>query len=148
MATRTPIIIVFFVSILAACGDDSIGGSDGGRDSASDGSTECEGMADGTSCGVGAVCIDEICVAGRCGDGVLEPDAGEECDDGANGDDGDGCKDDCSFTCTEDLDCDDNNACTGSATCESATHTCVSSVPLDCDDADPCTIDECDMLAG
>ncbi|MBW2464828.1 MAG: hypothetical protein JRH11_24475 [Deltaproteobacteria bacterium] len=35
----------------------------------------------------------------------LESDAGERCDDGANGDAGDGCRDDCTFACEAGVDC-------------------------------------------
>ena len=39
------------------------------------------------------------CTIPECGDGIL--DIGEECDDGKNGDDSDGCKDDCTFCVCE-----------------------------------------------
>jgi cysteine-rich repeat protein len=54
--------------------------------------------ADRTACGDARVCLDEECVPAGCGNGGLETD--EECDDGRNGDDLDGCTDTCEFQCT------------------------------------------------
>ena len=48
-----------------------------------------------------------VCVADICGDGYTHDD--EACDDGADGDQQDGCKDDCSFSCSVDVDCGDLN---------------------------------------
>jgi cysteine-rich repeat protein len=45
-----------------------------------------------------------------CGNGIVE--SPEECDDGRNGDEGDGCRDDCSFSCHDDAACADDQACT------------------------------------
>ena len=53
--------------------------------------TRCESDA---SCGEGASCREGLCVAMKCGDGILQP--GEACDDG-NVADGDGC----TSICTE-----------------------------------------------
>jgi len=76
----------------------------------------------------------------ECGNGRVEaPD--EECDDG-NAVSGDGCEDDCTFSCHEAADCaDDGNQCTtevcaavtGGRACGHDFNT------LPCDDADPCT---------
>jgi cysteine-rich repeat protein len=56
----------------------------------------CEGAEDGAPCGGTSaspfICIDERCVAARCGDGYLT--GAEECDDG-NTEDGDGCQATC-----------------------------------------------------
>jgi len=60
-----------------------------------------------------------------CGNGTL--DAGETCDDG-NRIEGDGCDNDCTFSCTEDAACDDGHGCTGDA-CNLETHAC-GSAPL------------------
>ncbi|MFH1437590.1 MAG: hypothetical protein ABIJ56_17925 [Pseudomonadota bacterium] len=44
--------------------------------------------------------------------GNSETESAEECDDGKNGDDDDGCTDDCGFSCHENPDCEDSEACT------------------------------------
>src|SRR5262245_44552709 len=61
-----------------------------------------------------------------CGDGVWGPP--EQCDDG-NMMNGDGCENNCAFTCVKgtingDLKCDDADPCNGSETC-SEKHTCM-----------------------
>jgi cysteine-rich repeat protein len=67
-----------------------------------------------------------------CGNGALEK--FEECDDG-NTMSGDGCENDCRFTCVAgdpkkgDAKCDDANACNGAETC-SGSHTCLGGTPL------------------
>jgi cysteine-rich repeat protein len=65
-----------------------------------------------------------------CGNGIVE--GNEECDDG-NLTSGDGCDNDCLFTCiagnpSRDH-CDDGNACNGTETC-AADHTCTPGTPL------------------
>ncbi len=102
---------------------------------------------DGTSCragGVGAgICRLGVCVSPGCGNGA--PDAGEECDD-ANAQDGDGCNNDCTFTCTAEngaLRCDDGNPCTGIETCDAQSHLCRPGTVVVCADADACTMDLC-----
>ena len=67
-----------------------------------------------------------------CGDGITDPD--EDCDDG-NRVSGDGCENDCAWTCSLDEDCDDGNACSGTETCSG--HLCLDGTPLP--DGDPCT---------
>lgn len=61
------------------------------------------------------VCRDEVCVAAGCGNGIKED--GEDCDDD-NEVSGDGCEGDCTWTCQEDVDCDDQDKCTGAETCD------------------------------
>ena len=81
-------------------------------------------LADGTSCGANLFCVKMNCVAGSCGDGVVE--APEECDDG-NSVNGDGCDTDCKFSCVSSdptRDCVSTNACVGNGTCDDAQHTC------------------------
>ncbi len=77
---------------------------------------------DGTSCDVDPdvreICRSGSCTRSTCGDGFLDMAGGEVCDDG-NTDDGDGCDRDCSFSCTDDADCDDGNPCNGAETCSS-----------------------------
>ena len=74
-------------------------------------------------------------------------DQGEDCDDGRNGNDLDGCRDDCRFTCFANVDCDDRDACTGTETC-GADHKCAAGVALDCADTNACTTDQCDRTTG
>lgn len=70
--------------------------------------------SDGTSCGSGLICLSGGCVSSACGDGFT--DGSEQCDDG-NAVDGDGCENDCTFTCSSAADCDDGNVCSGAETC-------------------------------
>jgi len=56
-----------------------------------------------------------------CGDGNV--DDGEECDDGRNGNPDDGCKDDCTYSCHNDSECDNGHDCTLNL-CITSTHTC------------------------
>jgi cysteine-rich repeat protein len=86
-------------------------------------------LADGTACGESLVCNGEVCSPTRCGDGIIDAVAGEDCEDG-NDADGDGCDGDCTFTCEVDADCpDDADECSGVAMCDTSTHTCGSSAP-------------------
>ncbi len=58
---------------------------------------ECVGVSQETPCEAGAVvgvCLDEVCLEPGCGNGIVEPGAGEVCDDGGR-DAGDGCAPDC-----------------------------------------------------
>jgi cysteine-rich repeat protein len=70
----------------------------------------------GTACGTGLICVTGSCVSARCGDGIVS--TGEQCDDG-NTTNGDGCNNDCRFTCANDAACSDGNACNGAETCAS-----------------------------
>lgn len=82
-------------------------------------------VADGAPCDTdGTAATPEICVMGtchapRCGDRVVTRTGmfPEECDDGANANDNDGCKNNCKFTCQLDSDCDDGNLCDGREAC-------------------------------
>ncbi len=84
-----------------------------------------------------------------CGDGEVDEDEGEQCDDG-NDIDGDGCDNDCTWSCRISADCDDDNSCNGKETCDALdTHTCLAGENADggkqCDDGLHCTmVDECD----
>lgn len=104
---------------------------------------------DGDACtldeGGEGVCRTAACVAAGCGNGVT--DTGEDCDDD-NEVEGDGCNGDCTFSCSEDVDCSDGDACNGSETCVVADHACVAGTALDCDDDSPCTTDSCDPIEG
>jgi|GEM_PF-837890 len=65
-----------------------------------------------------------------CGNGIVE--GSEECDDG-NPDVGDGCENDCRFTCVVGSpgrdECDDHNDCNGKETCTEF-HRCIPGAPL------------------
>lgn len=104
----------------------------------------------GTPCvlddGSAGICNGGLCAPAGCGNGVME--SGEECDDGANGNNADGCRDDCQYTCETDDDCSDADMCTGTETCDVALHRCVPGTPLVCDDGSPCTTDTCAALTG
>jgi cysteine-rich repeat protein len=82
---------------------------------------------DGTECGTDPrrICIEHTCQESTCGDGFLDAAAGEECDDGRNGDNEDGCRDDCAYTCHENGDCDDGHACTDNLCDADGMHLCV-----------------------
>jgi hypothetical protein len=82
----------------------------------------------------------------RCGNSRVE--APEQCDDGRNGDDDDGCRDDCTWTCEVDADCSNSDACDGLETCDGGGHLCAAGVPLDCDDGIACTTDGCEAASG
>ncbi len=131
---------------LQACGgSDSNGGGGGG------GKTDSGTGGDGGTAGT---------TGNDCGNGTI--DGTEECDDG-NFTSGDGCDNDCSFSCKADADCDDGNPCTGDETC-GTDHACAAGTPLgegdscgtdvvcvsglcvsaSCGDGQPQTGEECD----
>lgn len=70
-------------------------------------------LPDGTACetpsGVGGTCRAGTCMPTTCGNG--EVDDGEECDDG-NDIPGDGCENNCTYSCDNAGDCSDDNVCT------------------------------------
>jgi cysteine-rich repeat protein len=78
-----------------------------------------------------------------CGNG--EMDAGEECDDG-NDVDGDGCDNDCTWSCERNWECADDDFCT-SDVCDVGSHSCTHAA-IDCSDTDDCTVDGCDPASG
>lgn len=81
----------------------------------------CEGVPDFTPCHAAGhprqVCVRGGCYVSWCGDGVVDSDAGEQCDDG-NDYEGDACGNDCGPVCDTDSDCDDGRECTGVERCE------------------------------
>lgn len=100
----------------------------------------CNGMADGTSCGQSPpdhICVNGSCRVRGCGDGYVDWTASppEQCDDG-NKIPGDGCENDCTFTCQHNADCDDGNICNGLETCQN--HICIDSNLLP--DSTPCQL--------
>ena len=109
------------------------------------GSAPAEGSTCPLSMGVGGECRGGSCVPVGCGNGL--PDFGEDCDD-LNTVNGDGCDNDCTFSCSIDRDCYDSDRCNGDEQCEISTHTCQPGTPVDCDDQDPCTEDRCNAMDG
>lgn len=93
-----------------------------------------EGVCEGED-GEPRVCRGGNCLESRCGDGVTDSRSDEDCDDG-NGVVGDGCEQDCTFSCDSEDDCTDGNLCNGSESCDLAQHVCVPGEAL-ADDA-PC----------
>lgn len=92
-----------------------------------------ESAEDGTACDdpEDGICLDGGCVTTSCGDGYVDGDAGEECED-QNAVEGDGCDNDCRRTCEMDdvgRCTDDGEACNGDPVCESD-FTCGTSAPL------------------
>ena len=93
-------------------------------------------LADGASCGMAKICRKGVCGDVRCGDGI--PTAPEECDDG-NMTAGDGCENDCRFTCVStDMkrNCVPADICAGRGTCVDMVHRCMPGLPLA--DGTPC----------
>ena len=89
---------------------------------------DCDDAVDGTACGSGLICLDGECEPSICGDGFVDVEDGEECDDENRVDD-DGCDADCTFSCVADVDCGEGVACGGSPSCDLETHACVVSDP-------------------
>lgn len=111
------------IVLIAATGGCSVLVDDAIRDPADGGTTgSCEGAADGTPCSGERICVEGECTVSRCGDALTDPSADEDCDDG-NDAPGDGCENDCSFSCADASDCDDGLPCTGVEVC-SASHVC------------------------
>lgn len=102
-------------------------------------------MIDATTMGI---CGGGSCRPMGCGNGVVDTMRGEQCDD-MNAVEGDGCDNDCQFSCAMDADCLDGNACNGDETCNMTTHVCAAAAtPLACDDMQACTTDTCDPATG
>jgi hypothetical protein len=104
-----------------------------------------EPLADGTPCDTdeitGGTCRGEVCAPAGCGNGFI--DSGEECDDG-NTVRGDGCENDCEFSCHTVEDCIDGSDCTEDH-CNAAGEGQMCEYVIltgPCDDDDPCTYDD------
>ncbi len=108
--------------------------------------------ADGTACqlsgGAEGACNGGVCVKAGCGNGVK--DGSEQCDDG-NQTNGDGCENDCTWSCQSDADCDDNNPCTGAETCDKSDPKkpiCKPGVAVSCTSSKPGCTGACDSNSG
>jgi cysteine-rich repeat protein len=95
--------------------------------------------------GAAGACNGGTCAKIGCGNMIVT--SGEDCDDG-NAVDGDGCDNDCTFSCKTDADCDDGDACNGTQSCNTSTHICTDAVVVSCDDGLACTTDSCDPKLG
>ncbi|MBV8756607.1 MAG: DUF4215 domain-containing protein [Deltaproteobacteria bacterium] len=87
-------------------------------------------LDNGTSCGSNMVCVNAACIAGVCGDGYVT--GTEECDD-ANSNNGDGCNNNCTFSCVSTdstRNCTPADSCAGQGTCNDATHVCAPGTAL------------------
>lgn len=112
------------------CGDDITGPLE-----------QCDDGNDEDGDGCSAICEFELC-------GNSEPDGEEQCDDGRNGNDLDGCRDDCKYTCSiPSLNCPDTPGDCHSPICIPNTLGQVCSEIIDTsdilDDDNPCTADSC-----
>jgi cysteine-rich repeat protein len=102
---------------------------DGGMDATPDAADAADASEDATRGPDTAVAP----VLPVCGDGEVNGE--DECDDG-NGTSGDGCENDCTFSCTADVECADENLCNGDELCADDTRACVPGA--DVDDGTPC----------
>src|SRR5947207_331485 len=91
----------------------------------------------GTCSGVPPTCDDSVvCTA-------------DSCDPTANNNTGGCVNAPIAGCCTTDADCDDNDVCTGTETCDVATAMCHPGTAMVCDDGDPCNgVETCDPAAG
>ncbi len=95
-------------------------------------------------------CNFDTCVLIGCGNGNLDADKGEECDDG-NVTPNDGCEVDCKWTCKDDADCGDKNACNGVETCDKTNPQkpiCKPGTPVTCPAQDACHQSLCKPADG
>jgi len=86
-------------------------------------------LPDGTVCDAGKVCVSGVCST-PCVDGTVA--TGEECDDN-NLLTGDGCNNDCRYSCVSSdstRNCAPTDPCQGTSTCNNTTHTCAPRTPL------------------
>lgn len=98
-----------------------------------------------SSCFYGGAFFSVYGVRQRCGDLYVDPDSGEQCDDG-NTLNGDCCSSTCQF---ESGSCDDNNACTTNDACNSGTCTGTPGPDgLPCDDGSVCTSNDTCFAGG
>jgi len=95
-------------------------------------------------------CNFDTCVLIGCGNGTLDADKGEECDDG-NVTPNDGCEVDCKWTCESNEECSDKNPCNGTETCDNTNPQkpiCKPGTPVTCPAQDACTQNLCKPADG
>ncbi len=134
-------------SLAALCLASSAGCSGNGDASGTlDGAGGAAGQNTGGAAGEATGGTGGVDAGSTCGNGLVE--GTEECDDG-NLTNGDGCENDCSFTCilgTARDHCDDGNPCNGTETC-GADHACAPGTPLGngdvCDGTKICVSGNC-----
>jgi alpha-tubulin suppressor-like RCC1 family protein len=127
---------------VGSCTDDCVLSCESDLDCADDGNVcngdefcdlsvnECDHrdpLEDGTICGTSPrrICLSGSCQDSICGDGFTDVGASpsEECDD-LNTVTGDGCDNDCTYSCHNDLECDDGRGCTRDMCDTTTAHTC------------------------
>lgn len=127
--TRLPMAAATLLAMLSGCSLVVDGRLEG-----NDLEVLCPQEPDGTLCGrmddgLTRICLDDQCVLSECGDGFVDTSLDEQCDE-LDDVGGDGCEPgSCQFSCELDADCDDGNACTGTETCDVASHTCQDGTP-------------------
>jgi len=95
-------------------------------------------------------CNFDTCVLIGCGNGTLDADKGEECDDG-NVTPNDGCEVDCKWTCESNEECSDKNLCNGVETCDKTkplAPVCKLGTPVTCPAQSACTQNLCNPVDG
>ncbi|HSD89000.1 MAG TPA: DUF4215 domain-containing protein [Kofleriaceae bacterium] len=88
-------------------------------------------LSDGTTCGTGKLCRNAACTDSVCGDQFVTA-PNEECDD-ANSTQGDGCDNNCKYSCLSSdstRNCTPTDPCQGQGTCNDTTHICSAGTPL------------------
>lgn len=126
-------------------GSGGTGGQDGGGGKSCTGAAECD---DGLACNGTETCENKVCKPGKNADdgtpctpsvdgGVADSGVTYSCVAGT-----------CQAVCKVDADCDDNDVCTGTETCNPTTKTCQNGTPLTCDDQNACTDNKCDPTTG
>jgi cysteine-rich repeat protein len=88
-------------------------------------------QADGTTCGDSKLCRNGACTDAVCGD-MFTTAPNEECDD-ANSMTGDGCDNNCKYSCLSTdttRNCTPADPCQGQGTCNDTTHVCAAGTPL------------------
>ncbi|MBI4510140.1 MAG: hypothetical protein HY698_10940 [Deltaproteobacteria bacterium] len=76
------------------------------------------------------LCVEGVCTPTRCGDGIVDAENKEDCDD-ANETEGDGCDSDCTLSCSGSDECRDENSCNGTESCDTEKHSCRAGTPLE-----------------